>query len=130
MSEAKHTPGPWLVGGPYPGTSVCIEVDSGCGGPYPEPPVWEPICILDQRTEGEPNPQAVANANLIAAAPELLEALHNLLDGIERTSCTCHQAYTGRGLRDPDCQRCHLDIGPDELDAARAAIAKATGAAP
>lgn len=75
---AEHTPGPWVVGGPYPGTSVCVVVDGGCGGEYPEPPVWEPICILDQRTEGEPNQQAQANARLIAAAPELLAALKGL----------------------------------------------------
>ena len=80
---AEHTPGPWVVGGPYPGTSVCVVVDGGCGGEYPEPPVWEPICILDQRTEGEPNQQAQANARLIAAAPDLLAACkrtHEILE--------------------------------------------------
>jgi hypothetical protein len=68
-------------------------------------------------------------AQTMAAAPELLEALKGLLDGIERTPCRCDQAYTGRGLTDPGCTRCNLDVTTDEMDAARAAIAKATGKA-
>lgn len=71
----KHTPGPWEVGGPYPSTSVIACVDVGCGWPDPQPPCYEPICILDQRIEGEQNQQAQANARLIAAAPDLYSAL-------------------------------------------------------
>jgi len=68
--QKKATPGPWEVGGPYPGTSVIVCIDGGsCGwGEAPEPPAYEPICILDQRTEGVPNEQARLNAAFIAAA--------------------------------------------------------------
>lgn len=71
----SHTPGPWEVGGPYPGVSVIVCVDGGCGGDAPEPPLYEPICIVDSRKTGEQSAQALADARLIAAAPEMLEAL-------------------------------------------------------
>lgn len=66
MSE--HTPGPWEVGGPYPSVSVIVCIDAGCGWPNPEPSAYEAICILDQRTEGVPSEQAVANAEFIVRA--------------------------------------------------------------
>jgi len=82
----KHTPGPWEVGGPYPGVSVIVCLDAGnASGPDPEPPTYEPICILDQRTEGQQNEQALADARLIAAAPDLLAALrlaHRAMEGL------------------------------------------------
>lgn len=65
----NHTPGPWEVGGPFPGVSVIVCVDGGCGGESPEPPTYEPIATLDQRTTGEPSQQTLADARLIAAAP-------------------------------------------------------------
>ncbi len=72
----SHTPGPWEVGGPYPSVSVIYCVDPGCGGPDAEPPFYEPICIL-----GEPDAahreQCLADASLIAAAPDLLAALEH-----------------------------------------------------
>lgn len=94
MSGAKHTPGPWEV---LDGTRVGVTLPSlteGCG--------YDSHCIAltyghDQRID------ARANARLIAAAPELLEALRNYVDG------------------------CSLSI--DALAVARAAIAKATGGA-
>lgn len=57
----------WEVGGPYPGTSVIYMTDAGCGWPEPEPPAYEPICVLDQRIEGEPNKEARAIAARIVA---------------------------------------------------------------
>ena len=67
MSESKHTPGPWTVGKSDAGFSIyagdLLIVDLVCG-------------ITDD--------EADANASLIAAAPDLLEALHQiaLLDEI------------------------------------------------
>jgi len=60
MSESKHTRGPWETCG----TWVCEENDPGHN---------IGICIL------EPRPETLANARLIAAAPDLLEALESLL---------------------------------------------------
>jgi hypothetical protein len=74
---SAHTPGPWMVGGPFPAVSVCFESIPGDGE---TPPVWEPVCVVDQRTQGPQDPRALADARLIAAAPELLAALETLLD--------------------------------------------------
>jgi hypothetical protein len=72
---SKHTPAPWIVAGPYPSVSVVVCVDGGSGYPDPHPPSYEPVCIVDQRTEGEPSALALADARLIAAAPDLLASL-------------------------------------------------------
>jgi hypothetical protein len=56
--------------------------------------------------------QGEANVRLIAAAPDLLAALQDLCETIEREASDV-DSWAGR-----------------QLDAARAAIAKATGAAP
>ncbi|WP_162405132.1 hypothetical protein [Pseudoxanthomonas jiangsuensis] len=89
MSEMKHTPGPWFASGRYIGTfnhkSAIGECRSASG-------CW---------SDDEP---ASANARLIAAAPELLEALIGVLRVADRAT--------------------------DEFDAARSAIAKATGGQP
>jgi hypothetical protein len=83
--EAAATPGEWLVGGPYPGTSVCVCVDPGVmSGPDAEPPHWEPVCILDQRTEGAPNPQAQAAADFIAESRNQMPALLRELSALRQ----------------------------------------------
>lgn len=60
---SKHTPGPWWANekrhDDYP-TKISIETDS------------YNICLVDGGLDQQ------ANANLIAAAPDLLEALENL----------------------------------------------------
>lgn len=56
MSGVKHTPGPWRTSGVY------IDSDHGTVGH---------ANFSDDLTAGSP----VANAHLIAAAPDLLEAL-------------------------------------------------------
>ena len=84
----KHTPGPWVAthadGNDLIVKSGDIEVVAGCG--WRGPPYMR----------GNPD----ADARLIAAAPDLLEALHGVLRVADRAT--------------------------DEFDAARAAIAKAT----
>jgi len=65
MSDAKHTPGPWAVST----QGVGFEVDSADG--------WQ-VAQAQQRHEdgrGKEATMRLANARLIAAAPELLEAL-------------------------------------------------------
>jgi hypothetical protein len=51
-------------------------VDAGCGGEYPEPPRYEPICTVHQSVDyvTEASDQAKADAQLIAAVAELLDA--------------------------------------------------------
>lgn len=93
--KTQFTPGPWMV---WLKTQVCRQTAEGnAHGPN--------ICIAD--TE--------ANARLIAAAPELLEALQAALPQIERHRCT-----------DPNGET----VGNPVIKQARAAIARATGKEP
>ena len=70
MSKTVHTPGPWVVSD----QGVGFEVDSNDG--------WQ-VAQAQQRPEdgrGKPSSVRLANARLIAAAPDLLEALKKMLD--------------------------------------------------
>lgn len=96
MQEAKHTPGPWVANGRYIGTPNHKSFIAEC---------------KDQNGNWTNEPMAVANARLIAAAPELLEALQ----AIER-----HHVEQNR-LKGRD------EGKSKTLTIARAAIAKATG---
>jgi hypothetical protein len=112
MIVDSFTPGPWEVGGPYPSVTVIAMVDPGCGWPEPEPPQYEPICYVHDGAPGHdkpPPPVALANARLIAAAPDLLAACQSLIG----------RFFVGGILSD--------ELIRDETDAIRAAIAKATG---
>lgn len=86
MGEFKGTPGPWVVRSQKV-QSVGTEekMTAMCYG--------------------------VANANLIAAAPELLEAVRQLHDYVEDTHCESHD----------ECESSH------PMALARSAIAKALG---
>ena len=110
MSERVHAPGPWLQRGLVaPGEksrerAVVVDFEGipvahalGPAGPYPRPP-------------GEVN----ANARLIAAAPDMLAALTEMVEMGE--GCV-----TGSNCRDPECCR---------YGRARAALAKAEGKTP
>lgn len=92
----KHVVGPWIVG----------SYDDGIvfgGDAYAVARVIEPIDRPHAKARAD------ANARLIAAAPELLSELDNLVSFIE----------SANGLWEYDV--------PEELKAAKAAIAKATG---
>ena len=96
--SAQHTPGPWKVlEHSWSDTSIVAEgFDHG-------------ICLLDINHATEESQEAdealmAANARLISAAPDLLEALRGVLRVADRATV--------------------------EFDAARAAIAKATGSKP
>lgn len=101
MSEVKHTPGPWhLVNG--------TQIRSA---KHQIAKVW-----MMRGSEG------VANARLIAAAPDLLEALQESLAALE---------YVVEQAGGPGCEHeggvvcfCKENTA---IGAARAAIAKATG---
>lgn len=98
MSEAKHTPGPWSADWWY-------HEASGQGG-------WSfsaggrrlPLCDMEMDPAKDDEPEA--NARLISAAPEILEALRLLM------------------IEGPDLDEMSW---ADACDKARAAIAKATG---
>ena len=100
MTETKHTPGPWKARKGFHADTIEIF--------HPDKSVKPPFypCEIATIASDRDTAKAKANARLIAAAPELLEAL---------------QAF----VKYAD------DVNDDspELDRARSAIAKATGGA-
>ena len=104
--DAKYTPGPWRIGS-------LASWDGYTGRPFRN--VWagdgdEAVCIARAIGEGS-GPQLSdvdADARLIAAAPDLLEALEDCVAVMDR-------------------ELAGLKVIQPELSAARAAIAKATG---
>lgn len=98
--HSKHTPGPW-------------DVDEGDKSTIYELDAANPIAEVFSDRSAEENE---ANARLIAAAPELLDALTALLDEAEDVF-VCMADATG-------IDRHNL---PPQFAAARAAIAKAEG---
>jgi len=64
--EAGHTPGPWFVD---PDDTLAIRAPDGDDEP------WHVAEVIEYCGEGD---QTEANARLIAAAPDLLEALKEL----------------------------------------------------
>lgn len=98
---SKHTPGPWSLNKRFKSPVVALDLKDG-GALLP---------IVDA-VHGFDNAQAKANARLIAAAPELLEALQELRANIGAASLS--QNEKGKQVR----------------ALADAAIAKATGEQP
>jgi len=98
---AKHTEGPWRVG------------DAGCAvfGPKTDAPSPKTIACLSKVASAPEETRA--NARLIAAAPELLDALKAMLAGAQEAAWT-----EGWG-----------DDVPEEVLAARKAVARAEGRA-
>ena len=107
MNTAKHTTGPWVILKGYDGT---VEVSASRPYRINNISAGTPlICDVYQHSEFD-GFSSQANANLIAAAPELLEALRGMV------------ALEEENLRSSD----DIDVC-FELESARAAIAKATG---
>jgi hypothetical protein len=103
---SKHTPGPWVVGNQDP---LNFGVPRGWG--------TEPIGFVYGPSfpeHSEVGQRALANARLIAAAPELLEALRSIAD-------CCDEEHAARDYASRQAEIRGI---------ARAAIAKATGEQP
>ena len=98
MTQGKHTPGPWVQSG-----DACIVGQDR-----------KDVAYLTRNTM--PNPELRANARLIAAAPDMLEACQIISD--------C--ANSAKGMTAAQV-RIALDMA---ANTARAAIAKATGEKP
>lgn len=92
MSEAKHTLGPWVRGDGDPHRILSSST-------------WDCVAEVNDAL-----PDSEANANLIAAAPDLLSAL-------ERMECTFYLLLQGKLHRDAD----------EVLAKAQAALDKAQG---
>ena len=113
--NTQHTPGPWFVGctcQTHIQIVTCNESD-------------EPNALIATIDETSHNPLAItdevkANARLISASPELLEACEAMLRAFENYSNEFNPS--GRVKRVCDWGKLN-----DDMMLARAAIAKATG---
>lgn len=106
--ETKHTPGPWGINNTIMvSASPVILPSSVVAHRYGS---TDTICKFSFMTR-KPHDEERANARLIAAAPDLLDALRLLLDGLE--------TYAPEFM--------HGLPKADYIRAARAAIAKAEG---
>lgn len=80
--STQHTPGPWTLETVKTQIGICH-----CIGPFPPlRPGSKPsyACIyVDGRYKPEQDPLSLANARLIAAAPDLLEACKNMLHSLK-----------------------------------------------
>lgn len=73
MNEFKCTPGPWAVVG-----TCCdgVGADFDSGG-------HKSVCQRPARTGGKLTDEYNANMHIIAAAPELLQALQNMVESYQ-----------------------------------------------
>lgn len=77
----KHTPGPWIVGS-YDFLDQQVYIDAPSGDPDLGYKSWEGVAIAYgcEESPSKGLEKAKANAMLIAAAPDLLEALEFVAD--------------------------------------------------
>lgn len=73
MTKAQHTPGPWTHEGQGDITGIENDPSIGCVGKV------DVACVYLRTVPG----RTEANARLVAASPELLDALELLVAGIE-----------------------------------------------
>lgn len=109
MSNAKHTPGPWAFSRSDDFGDARFYVAQQDGAPYTSN-YSDVATLIAETVSGERVSIQEANARLIAAAPELLEALQEMVEFFQPNAWG---SSTNRS---------------DALAKASAAIAKATGA--
>jgi hypothetical protein len=81
----KHTPGPWIIATPTQGYEVCTmhglppqPTEDGCGQTWVY--VRPETLFRDDKWHWPDEAEQLANAHLIAAAPDLLAALESMRD--------------------------------------------------
>jgi hypothetical protein len=74
MKKPFTTPGPWTVGKTVKDSNGIIR-----NRIHPHDDTDNTVCVLHGLVGSKPGPVSNANANLIAAAPELLAALEDLV---------------------------------------------------
>ncbi len=107
--ETKHTPGPWYA---LRGQRN-ISIRHKTGDKFL--PMVNVASVRGKFPADCPYGSSEANARLIAAAPELLEALQAVLRSFP----------TDRDMRDAGWERAEIDLACRDYEAARAAISKA-----
>lgn len=115
MSEFKGTPGPWQITrnqySEYCSTENCELAIKGNDGEMNLVVAGVVSDCIDEHK---------ANANLIAAAPDLLQTLQTLVDRIDY-----YASLPDRG--EVNIEDWAYTAGSDDMNAARAALAKALG---
>jgi hypothetical protein len=118
MTETKHTPGPWEIFSPDAGPDYHPGIEALEGS-------FSIVVYGDEDdvtgVQGRTRPEALANAHLIAAAPDLLEALEGALPSLERLATEemrGNRAPTGQPPRTAALERYEIAL---------AAISKARG---
>jgi hypothetical protein len=108
-----HTPGPWSIEDVYDHEIMIASAATPAAGEWTIASVWRDCAYLQQ--------SAAHNANLIAAAPEMYEALTSL----------ANEATGFLAMADPSAHgQTNLRCLQRRIDEARAAIAKAEGRQP
>jgi hypothetical protein len=106
--SAQHTPGPWHADGRLAGDGAYTQIIGQDGTPVAEVILWSNI---DYEEGGDSEwEELAANARLIAAAPEMLQALRRAVLALAFASQTSPAML-------------------DDYNAVSAAITKATGGA-
>lgn len=90
MNRPKFTPGPWKVI-PATGYNRRIAISAKGAEKYSS---RGPIALVGKRHK-----TAMANASLIAAAPEMYSELEYFIDLCERTDCEMYAAVAKKILR-------------------------------
>ncbi len=110
MSE--HTPGPWEA---KDGTVIRRDHDADGGATY----LYDTVATMSIGVKGSPR----ANARLMAAAPDLLEALRDLLSVLrgEHEALGCDWSTEDNGKPSAPC------VGCTAMSQARAAIESVEG---
>lgn len=87
VMRLSHTPAPWKIDGQFDAEAAIGIYAGDMDGDF------TPICELEPSTE-DWTPEEIANAHLIKAAPELLDALKAAVQG-----CPCSLAEPVSGHR-------------------------------
>jgi len=132
MNKKLHTPGPWLVETVPTACGICHKV-----GPFPgKRPEDKPrhACLYaDYPSKGNPaDDELEANARLIAAAPDLLEACQTFAEWLRREDAGFDHKTHNRETPEGEAAWREWFYGNIAIcglaqEQARAAIAKATG---
>lgn len=120
MGETKHTPGPWFVSDVTHPQNACVYIVAGVAGHAGVATLYEGDEDVSQDENGiwGPHPVREANARLIAAAPEMYEALVHI-GGLSRA--------LRQGGPDPMDLQELSDALNEAVDLAGSLVAKAEG---
>ena len=130
--STQHTPGPWAFSTSTNGWCYTINIFQADNATPTDG--WSDVGYIIKTCEGEQQAVQHANARLIAAAPELLEACQTFAEWLRREE----EGFTraGRDRSTPEGEAAwrewyyeNLRICDLAQEQARAAIAKATGGA-